>query len=125
MHRCARIIFSLSFHLGKMTAPECVDFLVNRVGFERENAAAEVRRSFESDEYGPLYQAAYMLGALQFRALRTELTGPGKMTERDFHDAILKLNAIPVELVRASLTKQPLTNGSAPRWRFYDLAPRQ
>ncbi|MFN7998925.1 MAG: DUF885 family protein [Bryobacteraceae bacterium] len=125
MHRCARIIFSLSFHLGKMKAPECVDFLVNRVGFERENAAAEVRRSFESDEYGPLYQAAYMLGALQFRALRSELTGRGKMTERDFHDAILKLNAIPVELVRASLTQQPLTNGFVSRWRFYDLAPRQ
>jgi hypothetical protein len=36
MHRCARIIFSLSFHLEKMTAQQCVDFLVNRVGHERE-----------------------------------------------------------------------------------------
>jgi hypothetical protein len=27
MHRCARIIFSLNFHLGKMTAQECMEFL--------------------------------------------------------------------------------------------------
>ncbi len=119
MHRCARIIFSLGFHLGKMNAQECVDFLVNRVGFERENAAGEVRRSFESGYYGPLYQAAYMLGALQFRALHQELVGGGKMSERDFHDAILKMNAIPVEMVRASLTKQPLDAASVSNWKFY------
>src|SRR5207247_8992166 len=41
MHRCARIIFSLSFHLEKMTPQECIDFLVDRVGHERDNATAE------------------------------------------------------------------------------------
>jgi uncharacterized protein (DUF885 family) len=119
MHRCARIIFSLSFHLGKMTAQECVDFLVNRVGFERENAAGEVRRSFESVYYGPLYQVAYMLGALQFRALHKELVASGKMSDREFHDAILKMNAIPVEMVRASLTKQAVDVGFVSNWKFY------
>jgi uncharacterized protein (DUF885 family) len=92
---------------------------VNRVGFERENAAGEVRRSFESDYYGPLYQVAYMLGALQFRALHRELVDSGKMPEREFHDAILKMNAIPVEMVRASLTTQPLDAGFRSRWKFY------
>ncbi len=119
MHRCARIIFSLSFHLGKMTAQECVDFLVNRVGHERENAAGEVRRSFESDYYGPLYQLAYMMGALQFRALHKDLVDSGKMSNRDFHDTILKMNAIPVEMVRASLTKQTLDTGFVSNWKFY------
>ena len=93
-HRCARIIFSLNFHLEKMTPQECIDFLVNRVGHELDNATAEVRRSFTGD-YSPLYQAAYMLGGLQFRALHKELVDSGKMTNREFHDAILKLNRIP------------------------------
>lgn len=119
MHRCARIIFSLSFHLGKMTAQECVDFLVNRVGHERENAAGEVRRSFESGYYGPLYQVAYMLGALQFRALHADLVGSGRMSNRDFHDAILRMNAIPVDMVRASLTRQPLDPNYVSHWRFW------
>ena len=42
-----------------------------------------------------------MLGGLQFRALQRELVESGKMTDRDFHDAILKENRIPIEMVRA------------------------
>jgi uncharacterized protein (DUF885 family) len=117
MHRCARIIFSLSFHLGQMTPQQAVDFLVDRVGHERENAIAEVRRSFE--EAAPLYQAAYLLGGLQLYALHKELVGSGKMTNRQFHDAVLKENRIPVEMIRASLTKQPLTRDFKSSWRFY------
>ncbi len=41
------------------------------------------------------------------------------MSDRDFHDAILKMNAIPVEMVRASLTKQPLNAGFVSNWKFY------
>jgi len=118
MHRCARIVFSLSFHMGRMTAQECVDFLVERVGHERANAEAEIRRSFETS-YGPLYQAAYLLGGLQFRALHRELVGSGRMTNRQFHDAILKLAEMPVEMVRAALTQQELTRDFTPSWRFY------
>jgi uncharacterized protein (DUF885 family) len=122
MHRCARIIFSLSFHLEKMTPQEAIDFLVNRVGHERENATAEVRRSFAGD-YSPLYQCAYMLGGLQLRALHRELVDSGKMTDRAFHDAVLKENAIPIEMIRADLTKQPLTSTFASSWKFYGLNP--
>ncbi len=117
MHRCARIIFSLKFHLGQMKAPECVDFLVDRVGHERDNAAAEVRRSFEGT-YPPLYQAAYMLGGLQIRSLYRDLVASGKMTPRAFHDHILKGNALPIEMVRASLTQTKLDKNFVAKWRF-------
>ncbi len=121
-HRCARIIFSLGFHLEKMTPQECIDLLVNRVGHEPDNAAAEVRRSFAGN-YGPLYQSAYMLGGLQFYSLHRELVDSGKMTNRDFHDAILKENRMPVEMVRAILTKQKLTRDFKPSWKFYGQGP--
>lgn len=124
MHRAARVIFSLSFHLGQMTAPQAVDFLVSEVGHERENAAGEVRRSFESNDYGPLYQCAYELGALQFRALHAEMVDSGKITNREFHDAMLKLNSIPVEMIRASLMNQKLPKTFTPRWKFYEEVPR-
>jgi uncharacterized protein (DUF885 family) len=118
MHRCARIIFSLSFHLEKMTPQECIDLLVKRVGHEVDNATAEVRRSFAGN-YGPLYQCAYLLGGLQIRAMHKELVDSGKMTNRAFHDAILKENRIPIEMVRASLTKQRLTRDFSSSWKFY------
>jgi len=120
MHRAARIIFSLSFHMEQMTAQQAVDFLVERVGFERFNAEAEVRRSVDGS-YEPIYQSAYMLGALQFYALHKELVDSGKMSNRDFHDAILKENSIPVDLIRADLTGQPLTRDYKATWRFYAL----
>src|SRR5262245_63435897 len=100
MHRQARIIFSLRFHLGEWTPQQCVDFLVDRVGHERANAEGEVRRSVYGG-YGPLYRLAYMIGGLQFRALRHELVESGKMTDRQFHDAVLRENQMPVEMVRA------------------------
>lgn len=123
MHRCARIIFSLSFHLEKMTPQECVDFLVDRVGHERDNATAEVRRSF-GGQYGPLYQIAYMVGGFQFYNLHRELVDSKKMTNRQFHDAILKEGPIPVEMVKAILTKQKLTRDFKTNWRFYGGLPK-
>jgi uncharacterized protein (DUF885 family) len=121
-HRCARIIFSLSFHMEKMTPQECIDLLVNRVGHEVDNATAEVRRSF-AGSYGPLYQAAYLLGGLQIYSLHKELVDSGKMTNRAFHDSILKENRIPIEMVRALLTKQKLTRDFKSNWKFYGQIP--
>lgn len=121
MHRCARIIFSLKFHLEQMTPEECIDFLVERVGHERENAAGEVRRSF-GGAYSPLYQAAYLLGGLQLRALHGELVASGKMSNREFHDAVLRENSIPIEMLRAKLANQTLTRDMQSSWKFYPTA---
>jgi hypothetical protein len=117
MFRAARIIFSLRFHLGEWTPQQCIDFIVDRVGHERANAEAEVRRSFNGT-YPPLYQLAYMIGGLQFRALHAELVGAGTMTDREFHDAVLTGGIMPVELVRARLTRQPLSPDYRAGWRF-------
>ncbi|HSR15784.1 MAG TPA: DUF885 family protein, partial [Gemmatimonadales bacterium] len=118
MHRSARIIFSLRFHLGTMTPQEAIDFLVDRVGHERANATAEVRRSFNGS-YPPLYQIAYMIGGLQFRALHRDLVASGRMTDKAFHDAVLHGGNMPVEMVRARLTGARLPADYRPAWRFY------
>ncbi len=119
MHRCARIIFSLNYHLGKMTPKECIALLVDKVGHEPANAEAEVRRSF-TGRYGPLYQIAYMMGGLQFYSLRKELVDSGKMKEKDFHDIILQHNSIPVELVKVILKNEKIPKDYTCNWRFLD-----
>ncbi len=117
MHRAARIIVSLKFHLGQMKPEEMVDFLVDRVGHERSAATSEVRR-FIQGGYGPLYQCGYLLGGLQLRQLHHDLVDSGKMTDLAFHDAILRLGPIPVAMIRASLQPDlPLSRSGAP-WRF-------
>lgn len=118
MHRCARIIFSLNYHLGKWTPQQCIDFLVDRVGHERANAEGEVRRSFVGG-YEPLYQLAYMTGAFQFYALKKELVDTKKMTYKQFHDAVMQQNSLPVDMVRAVMTNKKLSRDYKSSWKFY------
>ncbi|CAI6341891.1 unnamed protein product [Periconia digitata] len=120
MHRCARIVFSLKYHLGEMSAQECVELLVDWVGHERATAEGEVRRSVMGD-YGPLYQAGYMLGGLQLWALRKEVVGEGKgkWTEKQFHDKFLRANQMPVELFRALVKNEDLSEDRESTWEFY------
>jgi uncharacterized protein (DUF885 family) len=122
MHRSARIVFSLSFHLGKMSPEECIKYLIDKVPFEPANSEAEVRRSFNGS-YPPIYQAAYMLGGLQLRTLYKELVASKKMSERQFHDAVLQGGPMPIAMVRARLAKTPLTRDGAAPWKFIDDLP--
>ncbi len=122
MHRCARIIFSLNFHMGEWSPKQSIDFLVDRVGHERDNATAEVRRSFQGG-YGPLYQAAYLLGGLQLRGLRKELIESRQMTNKQFHDEIMRQGSMPIALLRLALTKQKLTRDMSIDWKFYGELP--
>ena len=131
LHRANRIIFSLNYHLGNWSAEQAVDFLVDQGGFELANAEAEVRRSLMGTNakprsytdftlnYPPLYQVGYMIGALQFRSLYQELVESGKMSATEFHDAIILGGRMPVELVRARLTKQSLKRNYKTKWNFY------
>jgi uncharacterized protein (DUF885 family) len=122
MHRSARIIFSMKFHLGQMTPEQAVQFLVDTVDFERANAEGEVRRSFSGD-YSPLYQIGYMIGGLELRALHKELVDSGKMTDRAFHDAILQGGPMPIAMVRARLANMALTRDGPAPWKFADALP--
>lgn len=124
MHRCARIIFSLKFHMGQWSPQEAIDFLVDRVGHERDNATAEVRRSFQGG-YGPLYQAAYLLGGLELKGLRRELVDTKQMTEKAFHDEILRQGTMPIGYLRLAMTKQKLTRDMPIDWKFYGDLPDQ
>jgi uncharacterized protein (DUF885 family) len=120
MHRCARIIFSLNYHLGNWTPQECIDFLVDRVGHERANAEGEVRRSFIGS-YSPLYQVAYLVGGLQLMELKKEMVDSGKMTYKQFHDAAIRENQIPVEMLRATMLNQNISKDFNTSWKFYDF----
>ena len=117
-HRAARILFSLGFHMGRITPEQAVDMLIKRVGHEPDNARAEVRRSFNGD-YPPLYQAGYMIGALQLRALKRELVDSGRMPLLDYHDSILMGGMLPIEMVRARLKKEKIGKDFKAGWRFY------
>ena len=104
-----------------------MNFLVDKVGHERDNATAEVRRSFESAQYAnqPLYQAAYLLGGLQFRGLRRQLVDTKIMTNKQFHDEILRQGNMPIALIRLAVTRDKLTRDMDINWKFYGELPEK
>lgn len=117
LHRAARIVVSLRFHLEQMNPEEMIDYLVDEVGHERDSATSEVRR-YIGGNYSPLYQCGYMIGGLQLRALSEELVTHGTYTHKEFHDAVLRCNSIPIEMVRASLTGTLLEETHQSAWLF-------
>ncbi len=120
MHRCARITFSIKFHLGEWTPLQCINYLVDKVGFETANAHGEVKRSFEGG-YSPLYQLAYLVGGLQLMSIKNELVDSGKMSYKQFHDQVIKENYMPMEMLRAIMTKQKLAADHEAAWKFYQF----
>ena len=122
MHRSARVIFTMNFHLGKWTPQQCVQYLLDNVGFDSENDLAEVRRAFDGS-VGPLYQCAYLLGALQFRQMHHELVDSHHMTDRQFHDTILHEGPMPIEILRADMENGELTADYQTSWKFYGDHP--
>jgi hypothetical protein len=86
---------------------------------------AEMRRSFESPQYAnqPLYQAAYLLGGLQLRGLRKDLVDGGVMTNRQFHDEIMRQGNMPIALLRLAVSKVRLSRHMDVNYRFAGELP--
>jgi len=63
------------------------------------------------------------MGALQFRAFYPELVASKKMTDCEFHDAILHENSMPIEMLPLDLEKLKLTKDYKTSWAFYGEHP--
>ena len=122
MHRCARIIFSLKFHMGQWSPQESIDFLVDRVGHERDNATAEVRRSFQG---GVRTALSGGVPARRPAAARPAQGAGGHedLTNKQFHDEILRQGNMPIALIRLAVGKQRLTRDMSIDWKFYGEDP--
>ncbi|MBI5831235.1 MAG: DUF885 family protein [Armatimonadetes bacterium] len=120
LHRAARIVFSIEFHLGLRSAEQCVEMLIHEVGHEPDNARGEVRRSLGGD-YDALYQAAYLLGGLQVRRAYREALAQGQ-TPRQFHDGFIRAGCMPIAAARALLLGLPFDEATLRGWRFLDEA---
>ncbi|MFK7958469.1 MAG: DUF885 domain-containing protein [Lysobacterales bacterium] len=99
--RAARVILDVSLHTGRMSFDEAVDFLVERVRFERYAAELEVGMYIER----PTYVLGYLIGMQEIMDIREDWIArhgePDPPSE--FYDSLLRLGSIPPALVRESL----------------------
>jgi uncharacterized protein (DUF885 family) len=99
--RACRIILDVRLHRGELTYEEAVDFLVEQTGFERPNAAAEVRWY----TYRPTYPMSYLLGRTLLLGLRTDEQRRlgDAFSLRDFHDTLMRNGSLPISFHRRLL----------------------
>jgi uncharacterized protein (DUF885 family) len=99
--RAARVILDVSLHTGGMTFDEAVDFLVERVRFDR--LAAELEVGMYVDR--PTYVLGYLIGMLEIDEMCREwIERHGAPAEpRELYDALLRIGSLPPALVRAEL----------------------
>src|SRR5210317_1502565 len=99
--RAARVILDVSLHTGQMTVDEAVDFLVERVRFERYAAELEVGMY----TVRPTYVLGYLIGMEEIMSIRADwIEAFGEPTPPSrFYDDLLRVGSIPPLLVRESL----------------------
>lgn len=101
--RACRIIIDVKLQRGQIGISEAVDFMVEQTGFERPQAAAEVKWY----TYRPTYPLSYLLGRqllLRLRADEQRRLGDA-FSLRAFHDALLNQGGLPISFQRRLLAQ--------------------
>jgi uncharacterized protein (DUF885 family) len=99
--RAARVILDSSLHTGRMTFEEAVDFLVERVRFERYAAELEVGMYVRR----PTYVLGYLIGMQEIQAIRDDYVAQSGQPSPPsvLYDRLLTVGSIPPALVREEL----------------------
>jgi uncharacterized protein (DUF885 family) len=101
--RACRIILDVKLQRGEIGVEEATDFLVEQTGFERPQAAGEIKWY----TYRPTYPMSYLLGRqllLRLRADEQKRLG-SSFSLKAFHDALLNQGGLPISFQRRLLNE--------------------
>jgi uncharacterized protein (DUF885 family) len=99
--RNARVIYDVGLQTGRMTRDQAIALMVDRVGFLRWAAEAEV----DSALARPGYFIGYFMGMSEILKMRDAYRARmgDRFTLRDFHQHLLEIGSMPPALVREAL----------------------
>jgi uncharacterized protein (DUF885 family) len=99
--RAARVILDVSLHTKGMKFEEAVDFLVEKVRFERYAAELEVGMYIRN----PTYVLGYLIGMQDIAAIRADWIAAHGQPDppSEFYDRLLTIGSIPPALLREEL----------------------
>jgi uncharacterized protein (DUF885 family) len=103
--RAARVILDTQLHTGRIDFEEAVEFLVEKVRFDRYSAELEVGMYLRR----PTYVLGYLIGMQEIEAIRADWVaryGPPEPPSA-FYDRLLGIGAIPPALLREELFASP------------------
>jgi uncharacterized protein (DUF885 family) len=94
LFRAARIVVDTSLHLGEMSVPEAVEYMMTRANLPEPTARAEVARYCA----WPTQASAYLTGCLEILRIRDRYLARPGATLRGFHDRLAGSGALPIAL---------------------------
>jgi uncharacterized protein (DUF885 family) len=99
--RAARVILDVSLHTKGMKFEEAVDFLVEKVRFERYAAELEVGMYIRN----PTYVLGYLIGMQDIAAIRADWIAVHGQPDppSEFYDRLLTIGSIPPALLREEM----------------------
>tara|TARA_A100001234_G_C12640122_1_gene391651 strand:- start:2951 stop:4543 length:1593 start_codon:yes stop_codon:yes gene_type:complete len=87
--RAARIVIDTQLHTGRMSFDEAVNFLMDKTGYHKKTATAELMMYSRS----PGYFSSYLLGKHQLTELRKKTKN--LISDQEYHDQIIYAGNVP------------------------------
>ena len=87
--RAARIVIDTQLHTGRMSFDEAVNFLMDKTGYHKKTATAELMMYSRS----PGYFSSYLLGKHQLTELRNKTKN--LISDQEYHDQIIYAGSVP------------------------------
>jgi uncharacterized protein (DUF885 family) len=101
LFRAVRLVVDTGIHAQRWTREQAIAYMLEKTGMGEKDVTAEIERYIVS----PGQACAYKVGMLKIQELRDKVQrelGP-KWDEREFHDAVLKNGALPLEILEQQI----------------------
>jgi uncharacterized protein (DUF885 family) len=103
LFRAVRLVVDTGIHAKRWPRQQAIDFMREKTGMPEKEVTAEIERYIVN----PGQACAYKVGMLKIQELRaraqTELGT--KFDQREFHNAVLKNGALPLEILEEQVTE--------------------
>jgi uncharacterized protein (DUF885 family) len=103
LFRAVRLVVDTGIHAKRWTRGQAIAYMREKTGMGEKEVTAEIERYIVS----PAQACAYKVGMLKIQELRAraEQELGTKFDQREFHDALLKNGALPVEILEEQVNE--------------------
>ncbi len=101
MFRAVRLVVDTGIHAKRWPREQAIAYMLEKTGMGEKEVTAEIERYIVS----PGQACAYKVGMLKIRELRSRAQQElgAKFDQREFHDAVLKNGALPLDILEQQI----------------------
>ena len=101
LFRAVRLVVDTGIHAKRWTREQTIAYMLEKTGMGEKDVTAEIERYIVN----PGQACAYKVGMLKIQELRERAQRElgNKFDQREFHDAVLKSGAMPLEILEAQI----------------------